>query len=416
MGFFRCFAAAVLILAATAVFAGETVMIDGVPHILNGTEPANGVQTIELRELWSVGGEADEENFFGLITAVDADSEGNIYVLDGQLCQVSVYSPRGELIRTLFREGDGPGEVRQPRDMVLMPDGRIGLVQEFPGKIVFVDAEGNPAGELSPGSQDPTAGGFTALAGADCRGGSMVLAGIQTKPGERAGTQERKLYLAAYDPAGELRSYMITRDTMFDFNNFVLDESVHVGSFFWNHALDAEGMIYAVPAADRYAINVYAPDGTPVKVIEREFELRQRSKNEINDFRRLVDGSLRNFPGTYEIKVTEYSPVVPWLQPGVRIAGNGDLWILNSYGNVDQPEGVMVSYDVFDREGVFDHIVRVACDGDGMNDGLFCVTEDRFVLVRGYTDAVASTFGAMPEETDGQDSEPMGITYYELVR
>lgn len=411
----RVLAFAAVFLAAASASAAETVMVDGVPHVRNAADPARGERVLKLRELWSVGGADDEDNFFGLITEVESDPAGNIFVLDGQLCQVSVYSPDGELIKTLFHEGDGPGEIRQPRDMVMMPDGRVGLVQEFPGKIVFVEADGTPAGSLTPGSEDPTAGGVGALAGAACRGGSMALAGIKTRPGERAGTQDRKLYLASYDPDGTMREYLLSRDTMFDFNNFRMDENVHLASYFWNHAVDGRGRIYAVPSFQEYRVNVYSRDGSLERVIERDFELRRRSGEEKDYMRRLVDGSLRNFPGEYEFKVSEYAPVVAWLQPGLRISGDGDLWIMNSYGNVDQPDGVMVSYDVFGPDGEFEQVVRIACDADGSRDGLFCLGGDRFVIVRGYTDAIAASFGSFSDEDDGQESEPMGITCYELA-
>ena len=38
-----------------------------------------------------------------------------------------VVAPDGTIIGTLGREGDGPGEVRTPQGIVLMPDGTVGI-------------------------------------------------------------------------------------------------------------------------------------------------------------------------------------------------------------------------------------------------------------------------------------------------
>jgi len=96
--------------------AGEEVMKDGVLHVVNGSEPSGGTQTMHLEEIWRVGGEDDEETVFGIINKVLIDDANNIYLLDAQLSEISVFSPEGELINTLGREGEGPGEFRGPTD------------------------------------------------------------------------------------------------------------------------------------------------------------------------------------------------------------------------------------------------------------------------------------------------------------
>ncbi len=64
-----------------------------VPHQSNEAVPTGGKRSIELEELWTVGGTDDEENLFGVITQVLVDEEGLVYLLDQQLSTVSVFSP-----------------------------------------------------------------------------------------------------------------------------------------------------------------------------------------------------------------------------------------------------------------------------------------------------------------------------------
>jgi len=144
-----------LILVPLSASAGEVVQVDGVPHVRNAAVPAEGVQTQPLTELWRVGGE-DEEVFFGTIFSVLTDQDGNVYLLDGQLNQIEVYSPGGEHLRTLGREGEGPGEVRRAQDRLNLPGGRIRAVEQIPGKIVAFERDGSGTARRRPTSPRAT--------------------------------------------------------------------------------------------------------------------------------------------------------------------------------------------------------------------------------------------------------------------
>ncbi|MCP4291461.1 MAG: hypothetical protein GY780_06465, partial [bacterium] len=97
-----------------ALFGFQTLVQAEPTRVENSSKPAQGVQKVVLEELWRVGGEDDEDNIFGIVNRALVDDENNIYLLDAQLAQISVYSPDGELIKTLGREGDGPGEFPGP--------------------------------------------------------------------------------------------------------------------------------------------------------------------------------------------------------------------------------------------------------------------------------------------------------------
>ena len=93
--------------------AGEEVDKDGVLHVMNGAKPSEGNETVELEEVWRHGGEDDEE-FFGMISQCVVGDDGTIYLLDTRMSEVPVYSPDGERLDTLSREGDGPGRDADP--------------------------------------------------------------------------------------------------------------------------------------------------------------------------------------------------------------------------------------------------------------------------------------------------------------
>ena len=58
----------------------------------------------------------------------EADADGNVYLLDGQISEIQVFDPEGELLRTIGRQGEGPGEFQNGADMFWAPGGEIGVV------------------------------------------------------------------------------------------------------------------------------------------------------------------------------------------------------------------------------------------------------------------------------------------------
>ena len=90
---------------AIAVLLGAPLPAAAQEQVMNPAKAPQGQETLELEELWRVGGWDDEEVLFGVITDIIADREGNFYMLDSQLNEVQVYAPDGEYLRTIGREG-----------------------------------------------------------------------------------------------------------------------------------------------------------------------------------------------------------------------------------------------------------------------------------------------------------------------
>jgi hypothetical protein len=64
------------------------------------------------------------ENFAG-ITDVAFDGAGNLYVLDATAYRVIVFDPAGRYLRTIGRQGDGPGEFGFPSALAVLPNGEL---------------------------------------------------------------------------------------------------------------------------------------------------------------------------------------------------------------------------------------------------------------------------------------------------
>jgi hypothetical protein len=391
------------------VWAGEETVIDGVLHVKNGTEPSQGVETLQLQEQWRTGGE-DDDIFFGVVSRTMADDEGNVYLLDSQLSEVKVFSPTGEFLKSLSREGDGPGEVRNPNDMVFMPDGTLGLVQQFPGKIIKVDLDGNPAGDFTPGGLDPTQGGFVALADARCVGDHLVLGGLNITFDQAAGTQTRSSYVASFTEDGAEKVRYEEFDYTWDFNNLTLSETEIL--YLWRRwGVSADGKVLVPPHRNKYFIRVYDPDGNLNRVIEKEYTSWKRDGSEPSWAETVMAAIQRQIPFESKTNIEETEPDIS----SIHTDAAGDIWVLSSRGNREQPEGIFATYDVFDPAGHFTKQVQIACDGDGVRDGLFFLADGRIVLITGFTDAVLSQLGGGGNGTEDETEEepaPMEIICY----
>jgi len=397
-------AAAMAALAALAFLprpsaAGESVTIDGELHIRNGRAPAKGVETVSLEEIWRAGGENDEEVFFGLISQVLTDEKGNVYLLDTQLSEIQVYSPDGVRIKTLSREGDGPGETKNPSDMLFMADGSIGLVQTFPGKIVQVDREGAPAGVFTVG--DATEGGFVVLIDALQAEGGVVCSGILISANPAQGTQTRTSILASYNPDGSEKTRYLEKVDNWDFNKLSIIEKNQYFVFPRRWTVAADGRVFSAPERNGYAIHVHKADGTLDRIIERQYEPWRRTEKDLAVVNAIMEGQKQRIPFEVETKVEDTEPDIS----EIRAAPDGSIWVLSSRGNRDQPEGILMTYDVFDAEGHFTKQVQIECEGDSLEDGLIFAGNDRVIRITGFMDALISLQGGSSEASEEEEEE-----------
>ncbi len=375
-----------------------------VVRILNDTEPPGGREIWTLSEEWRVGG-SDGDLLFGLISDIDVDEEGTIYVLDAQLCQVHLFSPRGDHLRTIFREGPGPGEVSSPRDLVVLDDG-VGAAEEYPGKIVVVDRHGVPLSSLIPGGDVPGEVPRASLTSTDWGGGNLVVAGALLRSGTRPGISDRTYFLSSYDRQGNERARYCDWHAVYDYTDFVFSERRHLPTFWWAYTVAPDGRVYLVRSRDRYEVCVYDRGGHLERIIEQKAEPQVRTSSDKSRMNRLLEGAMAGLPFDCRIEVEDRHPVLAYFHRPLRLAPDGSLWVLPTRGILDQPEGVMWTYDVHDPGGRFLKRVSLACEeGDSYDDALFFVGEDRLVLLKGYADALAAQFGR-GAVVAGEDDEP----------
>ena len=93
--------------------------------------------------LWSVGAlDGEDWEVFGSVTDLDFNESGDLFVLDRQAAHVVVFDRMGAYLRTISRQGEGPGELTEPGSMAVLADGRLALFDRSRRGIQLFTQEG----------------------------------------------------------------------------------------------------------------------------------------------------------------------------------------------------------------------------------------------------------------------------------
>jgi hypothetical protein len=321
---------------------------------------------------------------------------------------VNVYTPDGEFLRAMGRQGEGPGEFRRPSGMLLVPGGNVGVIQSRPGKIVLLTPEGDPAGNFP--TPEPKDGGVQFFSDGRRSDNNIVLVSRQFSMGNNEA--EIILKLIRIDGTGkQTASYFQQSDTR-NFSNLVIDEqTTGNNAMMWD--VGPDGRVFASQEFESYRISVWRPDGTPDRIIERAYESRRRSGEEIKDADARMPVRMGRHGRRREIekKISKTDRDIMRMYP----RHDGSLWVISSRGGIDAPAGAVATFDVFDEDGHFVQQVTLKGEGDFPEDGLHFVG-NRLYVITGLQSARAAMIGAGSEESYDEDEEliPMSVICYDL--
>jgi sugar lactone lactonase YvrE len=384
---------------------GQTEQRDGVEYVMNPMEGMESPVTLELDELWRIGGDTDDEDeFFGIISRITTDPDGNIYLLDSQLNEVKVFSPDGAFLRTMGREGEGPGEFRGPADMFFLPDGNLGVLQVAPGRIVMLTPDGEPVGDY-PLPQDES-GATPILVGGQLMGDNLLL--VLQENNFQEGKLDITRCLAVIDSEGNETKRLHEDIRPIEFANAVFDEKVW-RTFDGRWAVSPGGALHACTQFPDYEVEVWDARGNKTRVVSREFNRRKRDEEEMERMHDIFEAFTRQVPNA-QIKVSDFDPDIA----GVFPRADGSLWVQNSRGAEDMPDGSLGIFDVFNEDGHFVREVTLMGEGDPTLDGYFFV-DDRLYVVTGFLEAaMAQASGGAAESEVDEDAEPMAVICYQV--
>lgn len=99
---------------------------------------------------------------FSSIGALTVDGRGRVFAYDDGSGELRVFDSGGVYIRSVGRQGGGPGEYRHVAGIATTPDGRLVVSDPFNGRIVIYAADGSPHAHI-PWTFGPVVQGLSAV-------------------------------------------------------------------------------------------------------------------------------------------------------------------------------------------------------------------------------------------------------------
>jgi hypothetical protein len=234
-------------------------VLDGETHVYNQATPAWGLEARPFTPVETLGADLEEGRpTFGRPLTVAVDDAGNRYVLDRHAQAVWVLGPDGELLRTVGRGGEGPGEFQAPSDLALLPGHRLAVLDPGAFRISFFQTDGAFLGQLQIPeylSQFEVRSDGSILAYPRGRAFTLRTLGSET---ERDGGQVRIL-----DREGRETGTLSPRQEIPDPRDGPLVNQLFMAR------LPGDSLVLSFRSLDR--VEVWAPDGTLARVMHRPF-------------------------------------------------------------------------------------------------------------------------------------------------
>ncbi len=219
----------------------------------------------------TIGVELGDSNYvFGQTDAALFGTTGEILILDGSKKQISVFSPDGEFLRTIGRQGSGPGEFLRPMAMALLGNGQIAVSDPWGGKITLFDSSYAYHGEITGFFPAPP----LSIEGAD----GQVIIGLMKK----------------FDIENDLIGYSLARLDGVAEPSYVYAEEMMameptmIGPGYTEttvaFASDVQGRVFtSIMSTDNYLINGYFPDGELFLEIQLPYTAIAKTQQEIDE-------------------------------------------------------------------------------------------------------------------------------------
>ncbi len=270
----------------------------------------------------------------GAVLALEASSDGTLYVGDQQNHRILVFDSAGTFVRSIGRQGSGPGELQDLIGVKLDPAGNLWAVDNGNARFTVFAPAGEPV-DTRPFN------GFYSLPWRGTIDSSGRIHNLVLVFGEEG---PHLMYVRSSEAAADtlpLPSYTPIQREITDASgrlrtiNLPFDPRPH-----W--VVDREGMLW-FGTSDRYALHRISYGGDTVATIRRP----DASVSLTVDERAGAAEQLRTVLGDETQIESSWFPERRPQFESLEVDDQGRLWV-----GVPEPDG-RVGYDVFDRDGGF---------------------------------------------------------------
>jgi hypothetical protein len=353
----------------------------GVTVVKNPKKPIHDDAVFSLKEDLALGEkERNEEHMFYLLTDMDADSSGNIYILDSEDVNIKVYDPKGRFLKVISRKGQGPGQLSNPVDIYVDDKDLIYVCDSGNNRISIFNGQGDFVSSID--FKDYSAG---KIIGINPQGG-IVLRVDKTSIESSMNFITRSYFINMYSDRFDFKRnlYSISVPIMQHFRKGEKGIALSIPyqkELCWT--LDSSGNVY-IGESQTYEIQVFSPMGKQIRRIEKEHEQSKVLKADIENYVKeefqfdRKEGIFWSTTIKQKLRVSELKPVFKKF-----FFAEDKLFVLRSEnGNKER-----LFFDIFDSEGRYSWKMRLKIrPWTWKNNKIYTVEkgEDGYHIVKRY--------------------------------
>jgi DNA-binding beta-propeller fold protein YncE len=325
---FTVLVAAVALFTTGPALRAQQIKTEGdVTVILNPKKakpPKDTPTNLILTENWLVGDSLVEEEMVAQAADLAVDDSDNLYVLDIKSHNIKVFDPDGKYVRTIGKQGQGPGELNTPTGLQILPDGTLLVNDSLNRRLAYFKPDGTFINNRSIADR------------------TSLITLIADKKGSFLG---RELIIEDNKLFWEVRKFDQDLKTLFTIERIPfpnpLTDKINVFEQLFFFLFDNKGNIIFSNPKD-YAIRVYTTEGTLFKRIEKKYDPREVTDEEKEEI-------LQRIPSTgIDIKERLVFPKNFPAYETFTIDEEGRLIVRTNNKGKNEEENMV---DVFDPEG-----------------------------------------------------------------
>lgn len=308
----------------------RTETIDGITVIHNlRIDPEMAFEDRAFREDMTVGVEEGEADYMLYSPVdIDADPDGNVYILDMKDALIKKYDSDGLFIRNIGRKGKGPGEFDRPIQMEIDSSSRIIVADPYQRRFEFLSRDGNHIRSVRMGPY---------VSSLCCGKEGLILVGYGWY--ESDGNQEYRIGRLD-EETGEIEDLFAQKQ--YWPARLQNDRLRYDFPYFVRVAIDSQNRIFAGVATD-YEIHVLVLDGELEMMFDKVFD-KNPVKGEM-----LEQITKMTLKGPNPFVKDPYFPVFDTLSTDEE----DNLWIQNYSPKWAGKTNKKTRYDVFSSAGIF---------------------------------------------------------------
>lgn len=306
---------------------------------------AAGVPRRTLEVVDSIGVELGDSNYvFGQIAAVEWTPSGEIAVLDSKRCLVSFYSPDGTYLRSVGRNGSGPGEFLLPSAISFAPGGSFAVADAMAQRLSVFDPAGNYLRAVEGFFPTPPV--------------MLDFVDDSSYVGFKPEFEQTEEGMFMGFSLGRWQIDSITPSVVYFSDMAPFDPADMASSFsenMFSYTTTPDGTVFRAPmTADSYTVEVYSPEGPLVLTIERSYTPVAKTEQEIEDEKTFVEARMAAGGAPAGMMSWEPDPY-KFSIAGIRADHEGNVWVTRGW-----TAGAV--FDVFDPAGELLYTVDIARD------------------------------------------------------